>query len=58
MKHHHRPRRLILHKTTLRILGELQIARVHGGDPATAGVCVTTFDYPCPDPGFVTPQCL
>lgn len=47
----------MLHKTTIAALGNAQIARVRGGDSTTAGICVTTFDYPCPDPGFATTLC-
>jgi hypothetical protein len=57
-KNQKQTRRLALGKATLRILSQVQMANVNGGDDAdTVGVCVTTQGYPCKDPGIATSQC-
>jgi hypothetical protein len=57
LRNHRQTQELTLNKTTLRVLSELQMVAVNGGDPITAGICVTTLDYPCPNPGFATTAC-
>lgn len=57
-KNQQQTRKLTLGKVTLRILGQAEISRVNGGSyNLTVSVCITTQDYPCPNPGFATTMC-
>lgn len=57
-KNQKQTRKLTLSKATLRILSEVQIAYVNGGDNAdTVGVCLESMGYPCKDPEILTSPC-
>ncbi len=50
-------KKLTLKKATLRIISEMQLARVNGGDGGS-NACVQSLDFPCPNPEIATSPCV